>query len=297
MRSIAITPSLDRRERKLAWLVGSPRSGSTWLFRLLCDSPGIVGVPEPLIGMHLGVFASALGSRSSAHTLDRPRIVDNRRDDQYFFAAARADDWAPGLRRLVLERFRHDIPRSARFCVVHEPNGSEGTDVLTRALPNSRLLFLVRDGRDVVDSMVDAARPGTWLDEAFGLGEERTGDARLSFVEEQAARWRIRTEVVERAYDQHQPHLRHRVRYEDLLADTAGELSKIYQWLGIDSSEDLDARVERHTFDAVPSENRGPGKFYRAAKPGLWRHHLTESEQEACHAVMSQTLLRLGYVV
>ena len=33
--------------------------------------------------------------------------------------------------------------------------------------------------------------------------------------------------------------------------------------------------VERHRFEAIPDEKRGPGKFYRKATPGGWQEDLT----------------------
>jgi LPS sulfotransferase NodH len=293
--SVRFAPFRRGLERKLVWILGSPRSGSTWLYRLLLSPPTVVGIHEPLIGMHVGLFASVMGGVPVARTLERPRIIDLRDDDEYVFAAAHVDTWAPALGRMMLCRFADRVPRQARHCVVHEPNGSEGADAIMRAVPRSRLLFLVRDGRDVVDSMVDASRSGTWLDEAFGLGEDRQGEARLAYVSEQAARWRIRTEVVQRAYDHQPAGLRHLVRYEDLLADTVGELTKIYRWLDLEEPPDLADRVAAKAFAAMPATNRGPGKFYRAATPGLWREHLTPQEQQVCAGIMGRTLETYGY--
>ena len=293
--SARLAPGRRGLERKLVWILGSPRSGSTWLYRLLLAPPTVVGIHEPLIGMHVGLFASVMGGVPLASTLEQPRIIDLRDDNEYVFAPTHADKWGPALGRVVLSRFADRIPRGARHCVVHEPNGSEGADVIMRALPRSRLLFLVRDGRDVVDSRVDASRSGTWLDQAFGLGEDRQGEARLAYVSEQAARWRVRTEVVQRAYDHHPAELRHLVRYEDLLADTVGELRKIYRWLDLAVPSDLADRVAAQAFDAVPADNRGPGKFYRAASPGLWREHLTPQEQQVCLDIMGGTLAAYGY--
>ena len=290
--------SMGRRrlERKLVWLIGSPRSGSTWLYRLLCSPPTVVGIHEPLIGAHLGLLASATADVPTVRFSDRPRLVDLRgEDDEYFFSRSQAEAWMPQLRHMVLSRFSGHIPRAARRCVVHEPNGSEGADLLIPAMPSSRLLFLVRDGRDVVDSMVDGSRPGTWLDQAFGLGTERTGGDRLAYVIEQASRWSVRMNVVQRAYDQHPARLRYLVKYEDLLRNTQDEVSSIFRWLQVDEPRELSERIAALSFDAIPEKQKGPGRFNRAASPGLWRENLSEEEQQACDKVMAPTLTRFGY--
>src|SRR3954466_15243190 len=43
-------------ESRLVWVFGSPRSGSTWLLRLLAEHESVVPVDEPLIGSYLGPF-------------------------------------------------------------------------------------------------------------------------------------------------------------------------------------------------------------------------------------------------
>ena len=60
------------------------------------------------------------------------------------------------------------------------------------------MIFLLRDGRDVVDSWLDAHRPGAWaLDEgAYPVAHE----GREALIRWQASVWTYRTGVVLRAY-------------------------------------------------------------------------------------------------
>ena len=51
--------------------------------------------------------------------------------------------------------------------LVKEPNGSQSADVIMRAQPTARLLFLLRDGRDVVDSELASFAVGGWQERAF----------------------------------------------------------------------------------------------------------------------------------
>ena len=82
--------------------------------------------------------------------------------------------------------------------VVKEP-GSHVADQLVSLFPGSRLVFLLRDGRDVVDSWLAAYRAGSWaLDEgAFPV----TDGGREALVRWQSAVWAFRTDVVQRAYE------------------------------------------------------------------------------------------------
>jgi hypothetical protein len=284
-------------ERKLLWVLGSPRSGSTWLMFLLEEPPRVGALQEPLIGMHLGLFASYLVENGEKTLSAGARVRDLRDDGVYFFSEQHASEWGPPLRKLILKRFAPHFSRHTRYLVVQEPNGSEGADLLMGVLPRSYLLFLLRDGRDVVDSVLDAYRQGSWLDEAFGVGQELAGSARSRLIEREAQRWVARTEIVSRAYHRHPPARRLMVRYEDLLADTLKELRSIYSWLGLPPAADLQERVDAHAFKAIPDTAKGSGKFQRAATPGLWREHLTQEEQDLSEEIMGPMLRRMGYQV
>ena len=289
------TGRLSTVERKLVWVLGSPRSGSTWLMYLLQEPPRIATLQEPLIGMHLGLFASYLVENGEGTLPAGVRVRDLRDDDVYFFSDQHARDWEPELRKLILKRFTPCLSRRTRCLVVQEPNGSEGADLLMRVLPRSRLLFLLRDGRDVVDSVLDAYRPGSWLDEAFGVAQILAGPARSRLIEREAQRWVARTKILWRAFERHPPAQRLLLRYEDLLADTPQELRAIYSWLELPAPADLLERVDARAFTAVPDATKGPGRFHRAATPGLWRENLTSDEQHLCEQVMGPTLQRTGY--
>jgi len=278
-------------ETRLVWMLGSPRSGSTWLRQLLTDGTQVASMAEPLIGMHLGAIASA------AVPMWPPaggmRIPDIRSDGEYFFSSDRARHWQPALRGLILSRIRPQVPRSAKRFVIQEPNGSEGADLLMQALPRSYLLFLLRDGRDVVDSMLDALRRGAWIDQAFGVGRELDERARREVVEHEASRWALRTKVTLAAFAGHDPARRMVVRYENLLADTEKEVGAILRWL--DVTAPYADRVAQHAFASIPAENRGSGQFHRSASPGAWREHLTGDEQQICRRVMGDMLTETGY--
>jgi hypothetical protein len=297
VRRAVATAASAPLERKLVWMLGSPRSGSTWLMYLLQEPRRVAVLEEPLIGTHLGLFASNIVESGKGSLAAGVRLRDLREDDRYFFAEQHSADWLPPLRQLLMRGLAPHIPLRARYLVVQEPNGSEGADILMRALPRSRLLFLLRDGRDVVDSVVDAYRPGSWLDQAFGVAQDVAGQARAGLIEREAQRWVARTEIVSRAYEKHPPDRRLLVRYEELLADTTGTMLSIYSWLGLDPPDDLLARVEGHSFSALPDSAKGSGKFQRAAPPGLWRQNLSSEEQGLCEEVMAPTLRTMGYEI
>src|SRR5690606_13842688 len=271
--------SLDDAEDRLVWIFGSSRSGSTWLLRMLAMVDRIVPIDDPHLGHHLGVWRPiALAWAAAEHPPELTTLDRVKHDkDSYFFSERYRHAWEPALRRLIVERFDAqvaDTATSAEPVVVVKEPGSHVADLLVSMFPRSRLVFLLRDGRDVVDSWLAAYRTGSWaLDEgAFPV----TDEGRESLVRWQSAVWAFRTDVVQRAFEAHPADRRVLVRYEDLVADPQHELARLCAYLPIDASADtLAAVAEAHAFEAVPPVAKGEGKEIRSATPGGWRENLT----------------------
>jgi hypothetical protein len=291
----------DELERHTVWMVGSPRSGTTWLLNLLCAHPRIKTMDEPLIGAHLGFAASATVGNVARHPRsgEASRAVDVfAGHDDYFFSTRYEHAWRAPLRRLLLARLSAQFVDiggrvGTDYLVIKEPHGSEAADILVSTLPQSRLLIVVRDARDVVDSALDAVRPGGWASDLATL--DGGAEARARFVEDYSLLWLERTRVVLAARDQIGPDRHLLLRYEDLLADPNGGVRAILRWLDLDVPRNLDEHVRRLSFDELNPETKGPGQFARAATPGMWRRNLDPREQDIVNGIAQPMLRELGY--
>jgi len=305
-------------ESRLVWLMGSPRTGTTWLLRMLIHPwilasrrasgivrpmaarraplPDVVPINETFLPLHLIPLTpgseSWEGSASEAPSLAAARAGE----PAYFFSEEFAAAWRPELRRMILARLRAqvDLARARHsldepLVLIKEPNGSHGAELLMSLLPTARLLFVTRDGRDVVDSLLDAER--SWAAAGSAPGSER-----IASVRRHSWHWLTFTSAVQRAYEARPPHLRHMVRYEDLRSAPVGSLAPILSWLGLadDGAQVRDA-VEANAFESVPRFMKGPGTPRRAATPGLWRTNLSGEEQAAMSEIMGDKLAELGY--
>jgi hypothetical protein len=298
------TRESGRDESGLTWILGSSRSGSTWLLRMLSEIEEVAGIDDPHLGHHLGPWRPiSLAWAAAGEEAPELRTLRQVKEEKpsYFFNERYADAWRPALRNLIEARFlaeaRDQCGEDLRAVVVKEP-GSQEADLLLSLFPESRLIFLLRDGRDVVDSWIDAYRDGSWAigEGAFGASE----DGREALVRWQASVWAYRTAAVREAYERHDPSRRVLVRYEDLLADPAGQLERICALIGIDCDAHASALrsiVDEHRFSALPARLRGSGLRERAAQPGAWRRNLSGSEQEAMHRIMGPELERAGYEI
>lgn len=319
-----MSPDIDLEavERRLVWIMGSPRTGSTWLLRLLCHPWGVgrtptgidpsrfrprggnlIPVNESYLPHHLGPLRDPLPPPDSA--ADTSLLLNDTRgtDPAYFFSEEFRDTWREPLRRLALERFDAQAQRAATehgiadpLILIKEPNGSHASDLIAKLFGQSRLIFLIRDGRDVVDSMMDADSDGGWRTRTEGVSPLRTEAERLYGVRRQAHLWLVRTIATQRACAILGPGQSIEVRYEELLADTEGELGRLDAWLGISRDQrQIRSAVRKNRFGSLRNRLRGRRKGVRAASPGFWRENLSSAEQEAMTEIMGPKLRELGY--
>ena len=125
----------------------------------------------------------------------------------------------------MLEVARYSYPRlgPGEYLIIKEPNGSIGASLLMEAFPESRMVLLIRDPRDVVSSVLDASKKGGWLHERWDSGaSEQPGladDNPDEFVESWAKVYRDGVGNALRAYRSHRGP-KALIRYEDLVDNT-----------------------------------------------------------------------------
>lgn len=294
--------SSARSEDRLVWIFGSSRSGSTWLLRMLSELDGAVAIDDPHLGHHLAVWRPIPLAWATADSDPELTTLNEIKRDKpsYFFSDRYRDVWGPALRELISCRFdaqardQAQSSDSAPLVIVKEP-GSHVADLLMSLFEGSRMIFLLRDGRDVVDSWLDAHRDGAWaVDEgAYPVAPE----GREALIRWQASVWAYRTGVVLRAYRAHDPARRVLVRYEDLLRDPTRELRRICGTFGIAVAPGrLRGIALDHEYASVPRGEKGSTKEIRCAEPGAWQRHLSAAEQRAMYRVMGERLAEVGYL-
>lgn len=267
---------------RLIWIVGFARSGTTWLGRMMRDAQEDPVWNEPSVGVLFGDFYVR------SHAEGRP--------DNFILAPSRRELWLRSIRTMVMEgaaaRFGPAIRRGR--VIIKEPHGSLGVPLISQALPESSLVFLVRDPRDVVASALDAASEGSWARrtaaEQGRSGPAVPGGDRDEFARRTARRYREGIASVSEAYASH-PGPKARTRYEDLRADPLGELRRIYSDLGVQVEEaTLLSAVEANTWENLPAEQKGKGKMFRRGEAGGWKDELTPAQVGAVEAETASLL-------
>ena len=289
---------------RLAWIFGSSRSGSTWLLRMLSELERVIPVDDPHIGHHLGVWRPIPLAWATAK--DPPKLGTladfKRKKRDYIFSDRYRDTWVPKLQDLISARFEaqaaQDIAAAGGIdqpiVVVKEP-GSHAADTIMDVFPQSSLIFLLRDGRDVVDSWLDAYKDGSWATDEGAYPLDDTG--RPALIRWQSSVWLHRTEVVQETYARIEPKRRVLIRYEEMRADPVAALERICAMLGIEASrEQLDEIAGTHSFSSVPKADKGAGREIRRAEPGGWTDHMTRQEIIEMHDILADKLDELGYL-
>jgi hypothetical protein len=268
----------------LVWIFGSARTGSTWLGAMMADLEGHDWWHEPMVAHLFGHLYHERAGR--------------RRDDEHFILGGDKELWLNPVRAFVLDSANARFPAVADrrgYLVIKEPHGAQGAPLLMEALPESRMILLIRDPRDVVASKMDLAREDSKVREAAKKrGQEKknvSADERPDdFVKSQAARYLRQITLAKQAYDAHRGR-KVLVRYEDLRADTLVTMKRIYSTLEISVAERELARVvQKHSWENVPEKKKGPGMFYRKATPGGWAEDLTPKQAKTVKDITAPLL-------
>ena len=269
------------RPENIIWIFGTGRSGSTWLGSMMGGLDGCAMWNEPLVGNLFGNF----------HYF---RVGGRKPGRQYILGEPYKETWLGPMRDLVLGGAAARFPElmEGGYLIIKEPNGSIGSPLLMEALPESRMIFLLRDPRDVVASSMDARSEGSWLQERREARRRTSKPDRNPnvYVRMRANSYVQQIEKTGQAYRAHGGH-KVMVRYEDLRADTLETMKRIYTALEIPVEEaELARSVEKNSWENIPEQEKGEGKKRRKAKPGGWKEDLTARQVEIVEEITGPLL-------
>ena len=262
----------------MIWIFGTGRTGSTWLAAMMEEPEGHEVWFEPRVG-----------------TIFDPQRFQRHGGKHFILASQYKDVWLRSIRNFILDGANARFPELAGgYLAVKEPGGSVGSGLIMEALPESGMVLLIRDPRDVVASWLDATRKGGWQTRRRGEGGRRAESLAETkpnaFVRRHADAYLQHVGSARRAYEAHAGR-KVVVRYEDLRADTLGTMKHMYGELGVPVEEArLAEAVEKHSWENIPEEEKGQGKFYRKATPEAWREDLTRRQVKTVERITAPLL-------
>jgi GT2 family glycosyltransferase len=280
-------------DRPPAFLVGAQRSGTTWLQRLLAAHPAVVS------GQESHLFSGYLGPLWERWQFEEKLRAGGGRTIGLGCYLTR-EQFLAQLRRIAETGLRslEGLKPSASLLLEKTPDHSLHLSLIRLLFPGAPIIHLVRDGRDVVASLLAAGRQKwgrVWAPPCAGEAADRW----VKWV--QAVRREATPPLLE-------------VRFEDLLADGPTVLGRVFEFLGVPpAAAEAEEICRRYAFDecaggliqdslVLGGECRGragdePPEFFRRGRAGSWRDELSAVELGQVEAVAGETLRELGYPV
>jgi len=282
------TKEEDKLEKNLVWVFGYARSGTTWLALQLL-SHNTKSINELHIASHLSL-------REEGITDNIVRRIDHMKNlPSYFFSDKYKDTWKFFMRKLILNRIYAEVGELNKKIILKEPGGEVGApDIITQCLPNSKIVVLLRDGRDIIDSLIDAKQKDGFITKS---GETPVIEhTRKIEIEKHSKIWSKYVEKLLDTYNNYPEELRLLIKYEDLLKNTFEELKKLHIFIENNiSDEKILQLISKFSFENIPIYQKGKGKFARSASPGKWKTSFTDAEKRIMHENMNSSLRKLGY--
>lgn len=275
-------------QKNIFFVVGVPKSGTTWLQYLLGSHPEILCIGEEDFNLFMKDLEEIINNYNNHIKQVNVNIgttnyaVFQKEDLRYLFVTA-----------VGLLFGNHPEALKARCIGSKNPVLIEKIGVYGQLFPQAKFVHIVRDGRDVVVS--------AWFN---NLRADRTGTLQRwptfqAFIEYGVTYWTAMVKNA-RGFGNMHPNRYLEIRYEDLLLDPNRMIPRMLAFLGVDSSAETADRCRRmSSFDKF-AKGRKPGKedrtsFFRKGISGDWKNHFDETMLYTFLSVAKDLLHDLGY--
>ncbi|MGD1855928.1 MAG: sulfotransferase [Leptolyngbyaceae cyanobacterium] len=312
------------------FVVGCPRSGTSWVTSLISAHPGVVTVPrethvyrlvyEPFIELPKWNWQQRLRSwkgilrryglkpllfgflpRDIWQGILREHQILNRPNSHGLHGLVNHRDL-----KALIEAIRREVPDTdggllqaeeliaAMFDRFFEQHGKPGQTVLEKTPMHIRyaeqILWRFPEAR-----IVEVVRDGRDVCVSYNALAQRERWARIGTVGA-IRRWKQCVEWGDIIRER--PGLSPRVytvRYESLKADPERSLQQIFQFASLEWTEgQIEAIVAAGDIRRV--QQKGNGQYVRSGSVGDWQKHLSEAEIAMCSEIAGEQLMRLGYI-
>jgi hypothetical protein len=251
------------------FVCGAPKSGTTWLQRILDAHPEVCCSGE---GHFISRFsipaAKVINDYNAALSVEATQVYEGR---PYYDGVDQAE-FDEIVRAFVLRRLGARADRETRWIGDKTPNYTRYLGVLHRLFPAAKVIHIVRDPRDVAVSSMGHNRRAGFV-EAFEPG----ADQNRQVIAQAVKLWLEAVTAVD-AFARSHPSLVHEVIYRDLHADPVGEAERLFGFLGAPTDRVLMERIAAATsFETLAGRARGvedPSSFLRKGVVGDWKARL-----------------------
>ena len=282
------------RGSNLVFIVGSPRSGTTYLQRLLASHEMIMTGQESNVFQYVGPLLRRWRAEGQQ--------VDGRGGVGLgcYYNEPEFLQLLSGFLCKLLQPMIGKLGPGMLF-VEKTPQHAVFLSEIIELLPDCHIIHMVRDPRDVVASMLAASK-------SWGRAWAPRSARRSALM------WLRQVKAAKEAQNTIPAEQFHEVRYEDLVAHPTSILESLTSFLKLSWAEDAVAEaVRRNSIAAVRrgdgtpipkggrfAEHNGdivkdPADFIRSGMPGSWRRDLGLSEKLSVWLVTRRMMRAFGY--
>lgn len=268
---------------KFFFLLGCPRSGTTWLQTLLAQHPGVATAQETHLfdGYVAGLQAAWDRDRASPRGVGLQAVMT---EEEFHHSCA---DFA----RAVMEKIAQSNS-AAKVVLEKTPAHVLHVPLMLKLFPNARFIHIVRDPRAAVASLSAAGR--SW-GHAWA-SKDPIGNARI-WVRDVSAGREIASQT------------KHviTVKYEDLLAPEGWQvLQDLFKWMDLEADSNFcqqaqaNCAIDRLRSKSEDLKSRGvansdPIGFYRKGRVDSWADDLSPQDLQGVEYIAGDLMREFGY--
>ncbi|MEP0842437.1 MAG: sulfotransferase [Phycisphaerae bacterium] len=264
------------------FVVGCPKSGTTWLANLLDAHERIVIRGEGAFTWQLVPILAQAFQVFNEHQKHMDPVAQLRDLDLLLVARAMIDGQ---FHRYLIESGR-DLSR-VRVVGDKTPQHTLSMPLLNRLYPGARFIHILRDPRDTAVS--------AWFH--FGKSDGRPFETYIEYYLTRV--WPLNVGTARQAapalggaYTE--------VRYEDLVRDPSPQVKRLLAHVGVENGPAaIEGCIAAARFEKK-SGGRAPGQtdnasFYRTGTSGDWRNHIPADLADRCCASIAPLMRACGY--
>lgn len=270
---------------------GYAKSGTTWVQLMLDAHPAIACKGEGHLPNVLAQELEGASQRYAQYINGKNQSIFKEIEG---FPLVQGDDVRMIVRLAACQMMAHyGADETIKLVGEKTPDTIAFLPQMRDIFPEGKFLFIHRDGRDVLTSLLKHnLRTG---------GAATTGGRTVEdFANLLGQDWAARTMAAKDLSVQH-PEVAHSIRYEDLLKDPAPILKDVLDWLGLEATAQTVAQcIEASSFEAL-SKGRKIGEeddasHFRKGGAGNWKQELTPEAVKAFEGSASVALRQFSYL-
>ena len=275
------------------FICGAPKSGTTWIQRLLDSHPEIVCAGE---GHFVEAMVAPLARLAQEYNKRQKLSAERVYEGKPYYQGLQQPDLEFLSRTMIgLILSQRKIPEGTKCIGDKTPRYTFRMNVLARLFPQSKFIHVIRDGRDVITSTCH---------HAFRAGQravvDKTRPEYFSYTAQMAAVW-VKNGQAARNFGKKFPRRYRMIKYEDMHAQPETTLDSLLQFLDVknDMAVIKDC-ISQNEFKKL-SGGRDVGEedknsYFRKGAPGDWKNFLSNSALKGVYQQAAPLLKELGYL-